>query len=182
MRLFIGIRIPNQIKECLVEIQKRVLLGTIKSKQTRFDNFHITLLFLGEVDTNHIDEIIDHLESVAHLIKPFSVSLSGLGHFAKKNDVVLWVGIQKGLNELTRLANQTRIQLKTFRSNANQSYSPHVTLARGVSFNMIQHDIEIPMFHMEFEVSEIILYQSTRIHDVLTYVELHSTELKKQNK
>jgi 2'-5' RNA ligase len=177
MRLFIGIPIPNSIKESLIEIQKKVLLGTVKSRQTRFENFHITLLFLGEIEVNKIDEIIDVLESFARLEKPILISLAGLGHFVKKNDVVLWVGINQGLTELKALAKKTKNELKVFYTDSNSSFSPHVTLARGVKFSDIKHDIELPFCPMTFTANEIILYQSIRIHDVLTYIKLHSIQL-----
>ena len=74
MRLFIAIELPDDIKECLSAIQKK-MIGQLshedKIMPVKKERMHLTLKFLGEVQPNNIKEIKDTLKEIK--LTPFSL-------------------------------------------------------------------------------------------------------------
>jgi 2'-5' RNA ligase len=64
MRAFIAIKCPDELKDGIIEFQKKIdNLGKVKTVER--ENVHMTLKFLGDVDDNKTDEIIRIPDSIA---------------------------------------------------------------------------------------------------------------------
>jgi 2'-5' RNA ligase len=132
MRLFIAVEIPEEIK---IELQK--LLEKLKTtdadvKWVRPEGMHITLKFLGEADEKSKDKIIAVLEEVSKKKNSFTVNFRGLGVFpGLKRPRVVWVGIEKGREELRDMAKELESALSElgFPKEARE-FSAHLTLGR----------------------------------------------------
>jgi 2'-5' RNA ligase len=96
-------------------------------------NIHLTLHFLGEVETAALGQTGAIVESVAGAIPPFSLTLGGLGCFPNFwRPRVLWVGLPEAvapLNLLHRRLGQ-RLQTEIGFSPENRPFAPHLTLGR----------------------------------------------------
>jgi 2'-5' RNA ligase len=130
MRLFIGLDIPQEIRDRLA-----LFIDGLRSfaPDVRFVNpetFHITLKFIG--DTNKFDEIKRVLTPIHAPV--FNVTFSGTGYFpGVKNPRVFWAGIQAP-PELASLAAaiDNAVQPLGFEPERGP-YQPHLTLARSGS-------------------------------------------------
>lgn len=87
MRAFIAIDIPEEIKKKIVEIQNR--LPELEGKKTEYENLHLTLKFLGEVDEEKIFEIKERLKRMD--LGSFEVEIKEAGIFSNR---IIWLGIR----------------------------------------------------------------------------------------
>ncbi|MCM8809602.1 MAG: RNA 2',3'-cyclic phosphodiesterase [Candidatus Omnitrophica bacterium] len=129
MRTFIGIDLPENIKENLKQVIER--LKKIKeAKPVKTENLHITLKFLGEVEEKDIDKIKEKLKKSTLDFKSFEVEVKGIGVFpSEKKTRVLWVGVQdegflKKLNEKIEQA------MNQFGFEKEKDFVSHITVAR----------------------------------------------------
>jgi 2'-5' RNA ligase len=90
MRTFIAIDFPEEIREKILKIQN--LLPEFKGKKTEFENLHLTLKFLGEVDEEKIKEIKEKLKKIN--LKKFKAEINSIGVFSEKFIRIIWLGIR----------------------------------------------------------------------------------------
>jgi 2'-5' RNA ligase len=96
------------------------------------DNFHLTLKFLGPVDSGRIAALTETVSSAAAAFAPFKLELGGLGAYpSPARPRVLWAGLATGAAPAAALA--ARIDEAAaaldFKREA-RAFSPHVTLGR----------------------------------------------------
>lgn len=124
-RLFVGIELPDALKERLAGI----CIGVPGAKWVKPENLHLTLRFIGEVDEGRFGDIDAALSAVR--APEFELTLSGIGHFASgKAPRVLWVGVER--NEPVVYL-QGRVEAACARAgleSERRKFSPHITLAR----------------------------------------------------
>ena len=106
MRLFIAINFNDAIKGTIQDIIEEVKKSSIQGKFVENEHMHLTLEFLGEIPSNKIDEIKYIMDQVAS--EPFSIQLSGIGYFKRKEGNIYWLGIEDD-NLLSQL--QSLLQL-----------------------------------------------------------------------
>jgi len=125
MRLFIAIDTPEDVKEYLVIVQKQI---EDKNNKIKFVNsFHLTLKFLGDVQSNNLEEIKNNLKKIT--FNTFPVVLDDLGVFPNESYIrVIWVGL-KPEEQIIELQKDIDENLKNlFKKEKN--FKPHLTLAR----------------------------------------------------
>jgi 2'-5' RNA ligase len=124
------------------------LLGELEAAQTHLreaapdasvrwsarENFHLTVLFLGELSADQLPALQDMCATIASETSDFRVCLSGLSAFPKPESgkplKTLWVGVSEGAKEwkaLVRRAEPWFIPLGVAKSDG---LVPHVTLGR----------------------------------------------------
>jgi 2'-5' RNA ligase len=86
-RLFIALEFAEDIKDDILRIQKK--LPAFNGKLTEFENLHLTLKFLGEVDNKTAVEIKKRLKKLK--LKSFKIKIDSVGIFA---DRIIWIGIK----------------------------------------------------------------------------------------
>jgi 2'-5' RNA ligase len=87
---------------------------------------HLTLLFLGNVNTASLPGLISRLAAACTAHQPFSLSIKGLGVFPNPHRArVLWCGVAGDLAALTAL---TEDVCRGLEPTANRSF--HLTLGR----------------------------------------------------
>jgi len=123
MRLFIAVDF-NELNKYFLELQK-LLPKNAKLSLTK--TFHVTLKFLGEVQPDRADGVIDRLIDIK--FERFSVFLDGIGIFPTENYIrVVWVGI-KPEGKILELQKQVDDSLiKMFKK--EKDFKAHITLAR----------------------------------------------------
>jgi len=130
MRLFIAILIPSEVMQQLGRLQAQ-LKAQLPDPSLRWvapENFHFTLLFLGEQPETRLPDIERAMQVAARQAPPFEVVMGGLGVFPNwRRPMVLWVGAQAGAEPMTKLAALLEQQLV---GKADKPFHAHVTLAR----------------------------------------------------
>ncbi|HEY4657272.1 MAG TPA: RNA 2',3'-cyclic phosphodiesterase [Candidatus Bathyarchaeia archaeon] len=99
-------------------------------KPVERENIHLTLKFLGNVDSARIEEIKLALSKVK--FSPFQVEIKGAGAFPSLSRMsVIWVGIAEGWTQVQQVYEQTETLFSGFGfPRETRSFSPHITIAR----------------------------------------------------
>jgi 2'-5' RNA ligase len=174
MRLFIAVNFSDQIKNHLYEISQRLKNASVQGNFTRRENFHLTVVFIGE--TTKISSVKQAMNRVS--AEPFRLTLGGLGKFHRRGGDIYWIGVEHNIS-LTKVYNQLCGELAGAGfAVEKRGFKPHLTLGRKVilndSFDKNQFSMTIPP--MSMEVVRISLMKSERINEKLTYTEIYTKE------
>lgn len=132
MRTFIAIELPQEIKESLARLQADLKKSEADVKWVSARNIHLTLKFMGEIDQASLPNIIGALQEACRAIKPFHISVSGLGAFPKADfPRVIWVGVSKGDEEtkILSMAIDEKLALIGI-PQEDKEFSTHITIGR----------------------------------------------------
>jgi 2'-5' RNA ligase len=92
---------------------------------TRAEKWHVTVVFLGEVDGPRVDAVAEILSGVAPP-RPFGLRLAGGGRFGE----VAWAGLDGDLDHLGALHDELRTALTAGGfSSDDRPYNPHMTVS-----------------------------------------------------
>ena len=90
IRLFVALALPPAIKDQLADLSG----GIPGARWVPPENYHLTLRFIGEVESWQAQDVDDALANIR--ARPFELSLRGLGTFEKAGRIsALWVGVEK---------------------------------------------------------------------------------------
>lgn len=130
-------------------------------------NLHLTLVFYGDTDNQHLKKIVDATQLTAAESKRFSLLTSKQGFFGTtSNPKVLWLGLTEPTGELIRIqqklkayARQDGIQLD------DKPFKMHLTLGRinrGVTEPMLRQWLTMDkvLAPIGFAITEITVYES----------------------
>lgn len=125
MRLFVAIRIPDDVKKGLKKASAP-LEGIPGVRMMPLENLHLTLKFIGEVEGEKEKGMGDALAGVK--FSPFSVELFGAGAYPSINmPRAIWVGGKStGAEELAGKIDDALLPLGV----GKEKFSVHLTVAR----------------------------------------------------
>jgi len=132
MRTFIALDIPS--KDILWNLQQELLYAARwnpnEVKPVEKQNFHFTLIFFGEVESDTIINIQSKLLELK--FAPIEISYMGLGVFPYQNSArIIWIGIdERGRQKLLDLFENVTRKMKDIGIESDKSFNPHVTLFR----------------------------------------------------
>lgn len=187
VRAFIAIEFPKDLQQrlsALVQSLRAAGLGGIRWVPP--ENIHLTLKFLGEIQSETLQGFITYLPSLAQAFSPFTLHLQGLGVFpGLRHPRVLWVGVKapEALFNLQReveiLAHQLGIPPE------DRPFTPHITLGRMRSdFDprdqiVLETQLRNPVqnFNASLHVEEVCLFRSDLFPDGARYTLLLRTPL-----
>lgn len=170
MRIFIALLLPEETKSYLEQQKDKICHLCSGGNFSCRDNYHLTLRFLGEQKEEALEELTNALAKTAAKISPFELCLDKWGCFAKGEQNVLWIGLQKPLPKLDLLYAALQKQLKEVGYPPEQKpYSPHLTIARQVRF---KEALPVLQQKHHFKAEKIALMESCRIDGRLTYLPL----------
>ena len=130
MRVFIGIRISDEIKEKIGSLGKKIKEKIREAKLVSPQNLHITLKFLGEVKEEKVEKIGQIIKNISSSFAPFDLEVKGIGRFPEKGKVrVLWIGAEAkdNLRNLNKIIEEKLEELSFPRENR---FKEHITVAR----------------------------------------------------
>lgn len=91
-RSFIALEVPTPPRECLVQ-KLRWLRPNPGVNWVKEENLHLTLLFLGDVDSARIPDLAAILKEATESSGPFQLALNGLNIFPNKFPRMIWAGL-----------------------------------------------------------------------------------------
>lgn len=131
MRLFVALTPPVEaVEELRSAMAELAGLGS-GLRWTRPEQWHVTLVFLGEVGDDTASALTRRLSRVASRHSPLSLAFGGGGRFGHR---VLWTAVQGDRDGLRRLADSAAAAARRSRLQVEcRRYRPHLTLARAGS-------------------------------------------------
>ncbi|MFS0751066.1 RNA 2',3'-cyclic phosphodiesterase [Oceanobacillus sp. 1P07AA] len=163
---FIGIDLPDHIKQNLKDVQRKFPPSFSYKQMTHPSDFHITLTFLGELDDKQLTYIVNYLNKLEE--KPFSIKVDQLGVFGNREKPrVLWAGLEHS-NELHVVHKQINSMLTQMEFHVdNRPYRPHITIAKkwnepSINMDSKQFDLmqkNVQSMATSFEVNTIHLFK-----------------------
>ncbi len=177
MFLFIAVNFDDATKNKLGGITRLLAAGATSGNFTATDNFHLTLVFIGETSEDKLPLITRVLDSVTQ--KPFLLSLGGLGKFERSGGDIWWFGVKQnpalsGLNSFISEGLRERgFDIE------RRAYRPHITLGRqvipGPGFESAAFEATLPLLNIW--VKRISLMKSERIRGQIKYFEVYGKDL-----
>ena len=131
MRTFIAVDVSSG---AIAWLQSEIMSGAAWSprdvKPVEAQNFHFTLIFLGEKSDGDVARIKDKMAKVC--FEPFTLTYAGVGAFPKPASArVVWIGVdQEGGHKLITLANDVIAKMAELGFSADKPFSPHMTILR----------------------------------------------------
>lgn len=170
-RLFTAIALRDEIKDTLYQ-NARLLEKAGRIRLTERDNFHLTLVYIGE--TMRERDVLEALYEVK--AEPFELEFGGPGFFKRPDGLLLWQGVQ--LNEALK-----DLQSKVYEGLRSRglcrretSYMPHVTLGRRFKAYDRQAELKEVLWGLTCPVTmpaeAVSLFESKRVDNRLVYEEL----------
>lgn len=133
LRTFIAVPLEEGTLKKLTALQEQLAGVGDGIKWVERENYHVTLVFLGEVDNREIVTVCRDVETVLRKQSIFNLELTGVGGFPTlRRPRTLWVGVGEGADDLRRIHSSLEDQLSEsmgYRREA-RPFTPHVTLGR----------------------------------------------------
>lgn len=181
-RVFVAINIPDDIKRKLFEIQQK--WSGLPVRWTKRNSLHLTISFLGYVDSEDLYRICEITREVAKNHQSFFCSFKKVmfGPPAKTPRMI-WVVGEKS-TEATKIKQELEKEF-SLESSINfapedRSFSPHITLAR-IKMGEWRTLKEVPKideeFSFDFSVNSMEVMESHLLGDGAEYVVLESAPL-----
>ena len=174
-RLFVAIDLPEEIKEELLKVQKKIATNAAKISWAYKKQFHLTLKFLGEVKEDKFNNIIARLERID--FKGFNLCLEKIGFFPDlhQGDLkVIWASIspEKKVMELQQKIDEELLEIFP----SEQKFQSHITLGRVKALKKPKEFIEnakkVSISPLCFDVKNFSLYKSTKVGGAHIYTVL----------
>lgn len=171
MRYFLGFDLTAKNKLAIDAWRNKSLPAFDTSVPVQ--NFHITALFLGQMQPNQLDCLTRELDSLNH--PTFSFQLNQMGYWSKPK--ILWLGC----TEIPKLAISLYDKLCDLSKQAgltipSREYCPHVTLVRKVTHNppsaLLSPDFEV-------QIQQLHLFESVSGKSGVQYPIRQSWELQR---
>ena len=161
MRLFIAIRLSDEIKKALVTCMHDLKKQGVEGNYVPAQNLHMTLAFLGEYDDPaKVKEVIRKVP-----LPEFRLALSEKGNFGN----ILWAGV-KGNQKLKTYVKDLRAALAAEGIPFDkEKFVPHITLIRKVSAKK-PYQVHLPKADMT--VKKASLMRSEQKNGKMVYKEL----------
>lgn len=163
---FWAVRLPDPVKENIfgqfVELKE---IFPFK-RWVHQDDYHITLAFLGSVEKQKLNIVVDSMGDAIKNVNAFSLQIEGINIFGnKKSPRIFWAALkyEERLHQLQAIVAKQCIEAGF--SLEERSFNPHITLARNWTSTDFQPEIlqRYNPFSKEtllFPAQEVVLYRT----------------------
>ena len=164
---FWAVRIPNHVKQTIQDELTQIKPIFQFKRWVDLHDYHITLAFLGSVNPEQLQSVIQMVGESIKKQKPFTLEIEGLNVFGSQKSPRIFWGAVNEVNELFQLQEIVhKTCLAAGFSLETRPYHPHITLARkwggNEDFKMDDLVTYNPFSEkaLSFQVSEVVLYKS----------------------
>ncbi|MCW5782137.1 MAG: RNA 2',3'-cyclic phosphodiesterase [Nitrospirales bacterium] len=136
LRVFLAVELSLDLRRKVVELQRQLRENLPMVNWVRPESMHLTLKFLGYVDTSMVETVVTAIEPILTRQAPLTLEVQGLGVFPHlRRPRILWVGCAGNIPALINLVSHIEAALEPLGfPPEDKPYFPHLTLAR------IKHD------------------------------------------
>ncbi|MDD3365203.1 MAG: RNA 2',3'-cyclic phosphodiesterase [Syntrophomonas sp.] len=131
MRLFVAVPVSDSVKQYARMIRNELGEARADVKWVEYENYHLTLKFLGEVKESLLPVIIKNLALAADTSPAFHLSAGGLGFFPNRmRPRVIWMGIKGEIEKAEFLGERVDAYLSDLGFEEEKNHRFHLTLGR----------------------------------------------------
>lgn len=167
-RIFTAIDISDETREKAADYIENLRreFPDVRVGWDKPEKFHLTMKFLGEIDERQLNELTAAVARTADQFSNLKLQIAETGVFpSKRNARVLWLGVQEKQGSLQSLNEilESECERRGF-PKEKRNFKAHLTIARlrepHKSRELIERHSEESFVSDEFEVSEIVIYES----------------------
>jgi len=184
IRAFIALELPEEIIAFIRKIQEGLRSYGFKARWVRPENIHLTLKFLGDINSEEIKKAGDAIISAASENASMSLGAKGIGFFpGVKRSRVIWTGIAGQTRELADLQKTLDGKLDTVGfPKEKRPFKGHLTIARIKrkidARRLVDAMKEFAKFESKtFIADEVVLFKSELKPSGAVYTKLMSVAL-----
>ena len=132
VRAFIAIELPEAVKQALSRVEAKLVRLDVPVKWVDPMGIHLTIKFLGSVDSTLLPDIAQASIEATRGITPFKWELGQPGAFpGLQNPQVVWVGVKGELNRLIDVQKRLELVLAALDfPPEDRPFAAHLTLGR----------------------------------------------------
>ena len=132
VRTFIAVELPGAVRETLAGVTNRLRGQVGEVRWVQPEGIHLTLKFLGDVETERIPDVVSAVRAAAGEVAAFTLRTTHLGGFPVRDRArVLWVGLEGDVAALADLQGRVEGALVGLGfEKERREFSPHLTLGR----------------------------------------------------
>ncbi|MGI6412196.1 MAG: RNA 2',3'-cyclic phosphodiesterase [Syntrophomonadaceae bacterium] len=131
MRIFIAVTLAEPVREHLLRVRNRLRTASPDVKWVEYENFHLTLKFLGNIKPGLIPKIKEQLYTVGETCPTFELFPDQLGFFPSKiRPRVIWLGLKGEVAKAQFLGERVDAYLSELGFEPEKNRSMHLTIGR----------------------------------------------------
>ncbi len=160
-RVFVAVEFPDEVIKEVARVQEILRGRKFTGKMTELENLHLTLKFLGEIDSGKVEEVRRKLREIK--FEEFEAKLERVGSFSFRGKPrIVWIKVGgKGVFELQKKVDE-RLAESGFK--AEERFMSHMTIAR-IKYvkdkkGFIEYVNGIGLKEIRFKVKEFKLKES----------------------
>lgn len=160
-RVFIAIELPDEVIKEVARVQEVLRGRKFTGKMTELENLHLTLKFLGGINSEKVEEVRRRLREIE--FSEFEAKLERAGSFSfRGNPRIVWIKIGgKGIFELQKKVDE---KMRECGFKVEERFMSHMTIAR-IKYvkdkkGFIEYVNGIGLKEIKFKVKEFKLKES----------------------
>jgi len=132
IRTFVAVEIDAAVRAAADELIRQLAESGADVKWVEPENLHVTVKFLGEVDSRQLHQICRAVEAAVASQPPFDLEVRRAGAFPNaRRPRTLWLGAGRGGEELAAVAREVDKQLQRLGyPRESRRFHAHLTLGR----------------------------------------------------
>lgn len=176
MRVFVALNIPDKMKDNLERSASQFKEMSTGGSFTPKSNYHLTLHFLGNVDSRNLIYVQSAMDAIKLLPAP-KLAISQFAILRASNAVCARFNKNAALAAIhDALADNLE---KSGFTVERRAYRPHVTVIRKYSFKLPFSEVtkSVDVYNKPFDAPEVVLYESVFTPEGVTYNPLYKVAL-----
>ena len=166
IRTFVCFELPAEVLKQLRSIQERLKALHDGTRWVNPERIHLTLRFLGDVERERMDAVIQAVQNGCGAFEPFTLTVAEPGAFPDfKRPRVFWIGVSDPDQNLQQCQKSIERELERIGfPGEKRAFSPHLTLGRVKnSRGVAKVSQELEHMHpapVSFSAREVVVMQS----------------------
>ncbi len=189
IRSFLAFELPPAIREKIGEVSIELQKLTLPVRWVKVTNIHLTIIFLGYVDEDKIDDIKEKVNLVVQRFSIFQTRLNDIGVFPNwRRPRVIWIGLGGEIERLSTLREELQTGLKVLGFKPEKRpFAPHLTIGRFKG--LLDRDEELKSILDRYHdlsgdlqyLNELVLFKSDLKPDGPVYTKMATWQLRVEN-
>jgi RNA 2',3'-cyclic 3'-phosphodiesterase len=175
VRAFLAVPLPESARACACEaIETLRAVVPADVRWTPPENQHLTLKFLGEIQEDRVEALVERASAKLAGVAPVELALGGFGAFPSAREArVLWLGVARGAGALAKLARRLDSAARVVGAERERRpFAAHLTLGRLRAPARVEIERLPAPNAVAWTASEVVLYESRLAPDGARHVPL----------